>query len=356
MNTQSVSDHDLGSLSNLSRDELCQLDWRTLRCFTGELLDLHAEGALGNESFAKLPRRPILCIDQIDVLNEERIEASFRFPDDESDWSFATGESLEMLFQDQLDQLVGFWGARKSDGIGRALSSGVCNLHQSLDYEAGKQLRYVMEKRKWMEGESGGGTAVFNGKIIDDDDQVILETRNVIVGIMNSALVRDLRKQYGGTSGVDDSRCHDKVSGLTIPIYDTDLGVTGVEGDTIGAREATQKITPELWPLRYHFRGDPVVPGNFGTHGIIALLKATAREHFGLKDPVFRSTKKKSFSGMIFEDTKQIRFELVDISKNESDEVIAKEGNLYLEDIQGKRIIENPIYTFKELVVAERKQ
>ncbi len=356
MNTQSAFDHDLGSLSNLSRDELCQIDWRSLQCFTGELLDLHAEGALGNENFAKLPRRPILCIDQIDVLNEERIEASFRFPDDMANWSFAAGESLEMLFQDQLDQLVGFWGARKTDGIGRALSSGVCTLHQSLDYEAGKQLRYVMEKRKWMEGESGGGTAVFNGKIIDDKEQVVLETRNVIVGILSPAVIRDLRKQYGGTSGVDDSRSHDKVSGLTIPVYDTDLGATGVEGSTVSVREATQKITPELWPLQYHFRGDPVVPGNFGTHGMIALLKATAREQFGLTDPVFRSMKKKSFSGMIFEDTKQIRFELVDISKNESDEVIAKEGNLYLEDTQGQRLIENPIYTFKDLLVAERNQ
>ena len=355
MNTKAASDHDLGSLVNLSREELCKLDWRSLQCFTGELLDLHAEGALGNENFAKLPRRPILCIDQIELLNEERIEASFRFPDNASDWSFATSESLEMLFQDQLDQLVGFWGARKTDGIGRALSSGVCNLRQSLDFEAGKQLRYVMEKRKWMEGESGGGTAVFNGKIIDDKDQVVLETRNVIVGILSPAVIRDLRNQYGGTSGVDDSQSHTTVSDLTIPVYDTDLGATGVEGNTASTRVATQKITPELWPLRYHFRGDPVVPGNFGTHGMIALLKATAREQFGLTDPVFRSMKKKSFSGMIFEDTKQIRFELVDICKNESDEVVAKEGNLYLEDIQGQRLIENPIYTFKDLVVAERK-
>ncbi len=355
MNTKAASDHDLGSLLNLSRDELCHLDWRSLQCFTGELLDLHAEGALGNENFAKLPRRPILCIDQIDVLNEERIEASFQFPEDASDWSFAASESLEMLFQDQLDQLVGFWGARKTDGIGRALSSGVCNLHHSLDYEAGKRLRYVMEKRKWMEGESGGGTAVFNGKIIDDKDQVLLETRNVIVGILSPAVIRDLRKKFGGTGGVDDSRAQDKVSSLTIPIYDTDLGVTGVEDSKIATRQATQKITPDLWPLRYHFRADPVVPGNFGTHGMIALLKATARERFGLTDPVFRSMKKKSFSGMIFEDPKQIRFELLDISKTGSDEVVAKEANLYLEDTQGQRLIENPIYTFKDLLVAERK-
>jgi len=100
---------------------LVTLDWKNLNCFTGRLLELHAEGSLGNEESAKLPRKPILCIDNIDVLNEERIEASFKFPDDKSDWSFAEDEPLEMLFQDQLDQLVGFWGARKIYGIGRAL-------------------------------------------------------------------------------------------------------------------------------------------------------------------------------------------------------------------------------------------
>lgn len=362
MNTRSAPDHDLSSLSELSREQLCQLDWRALTCFTGELLDLHAEGALGNEKFAKLPRRPILCIDQIDVLNEERIEATFRFPGDVSDWPFAARESLEMLFQDQLDQLVGFWGARKADGIGRALSSGVCHLHKSLDFESGKRLRYIMEKRKWMEGDSGGGTAVFNGRIVDDNDDVMLEARNVIVGILNPEAIQALREKFGGTSGVDDSRAHEKVSDLMIPVYDTDLGAIdnqarenkGTDNTVVSVREATQEITPSLWPLRYHFRGDPVVPGNFGTHGMIALLKTTAREQFGLKDPVFKSMKKKSFSGMIFEDAKQIRFQLVDVSKNESNEVIAAEANLFLEDTQGRKLIEDPIYTFKNLLVSER--
>ena len=114
MNTRSASDYDLGLLEELTSDQLCKLDWKALPCFTGQLLDLHAEGALGNEEFAKLPRRPILCIDKIDVLNEERIEATFRFPDQASEWSFDINESLEMLFQDQMDQLVGFWGARKA--------------------------------------------------------------------------------------------------------------------------------------------------------------------------------------------------------------------------------------------------
>lgn len=354
MNTRSAQEHDLDSLGKLSRDELCKLDWKALQCFTGDLLDLHAEGQLGNEGFAKLPRRPILCIDQIEVLNEERIDASFRFPENASDWPFSTSESLEMLFQDQLDQLVGFWGARKADGIGRALSSGVCNLVLSLDFDPGKRLRYSMEKRKWMEGKSGGGTAVFNGKIIDDEDKVMLETRNVIVGILNPEDIRALREKFGGTQGVDDSGAHKKVTELTIPIFDNDLGIVDIQDDVVGSREATQEITPELWPLRYHFRGDPVVPGNFGTHGMIALLKTTARDHFGMKDPVFKSMSKKSFSGMIFENPKQIRFKLVEISKNDANEVVAKEGHLYLEDSQGKKLIEEPIYTFKNLLVAER--
>ena len=354
MNTRSASDHDLDSLSQLNSEELRQLDWKALTCFTGELLDLHAEGELGNEKFAKLPRRPILCIDQIELLNEERIDASFRFPDDVSQWAFASTESLEMLFQDQLDQLVGFWGARKADGIGRALSSGICKLHQSLDFEPGKRLRYAMEKRKWMEGDAGGGTAVFNGKIIDDDDRVLLETRNVIVGILSPEMISDLRKKYGGTTGVDESSVHNAISDLTIPVYDTDLGISDASEPDVCSRQATQKITPDLWPLRYHFHSDPVVPGNFGTHGMIALLKATATERFGLKDPVFKSMKKKSFSGMIFEDTKQIRFELLDVSKNDDNEVIAAQGNLYLEDSNGQRLIDDPIYTFRDLLVAER--
>ena len=69
MNIESAPDCDLGYLKKLNRDQLCELDWKSLECFTGELLDLHAEGALGNEDFAKLPRRPILCIDQIELLS-----------------------------------------------------------------------------------------------------------------------------------------------------------------------------------------------------------------------------------------------------------------------------------------------
>jgi len=354
MSTGSITDFDLGVLEKLNRDQLCELDWKALPCFTSGLLDLHAEGALGNEEFAKLPRRPILCIDQIDLINEECIEASFRFPDHAADWSFDTRESLEMLFQDQLDQLVGFWGARKANGIGRALSSGVCHLHQSLDFESGKRLRYSMNKRKWIENKSGGGTAVFNGKILDDNNDVLLETRNVIVGILNPEDIHVLRQQYGGTQGVDDSRAIEQVSNLTIPIYDTDFGANARQKDVVSSREATQTITPDLWPLKYHFRADPVVPGNFGAHGMVALLKAVARDQFGLLDPVFKSMSKKSFSGMIFEDPKQIRFKLVEISKTESNDVIAKAGHLYLENSEGQKLIESPIYTFKNLLVAER--
>ncbi len=353
MNTRSAPDYNLDFLGKLNREQLCELDWKTLPCFTRELLELHAEGALGNEKYAKLPRTPILCIDQIDLLDEERIEASFRFPDNVSDWSFDINESLEMLFQDQMDQLVGFWCARKVNGIGRALSSGSCSLHQSLDFEPGKRLRYSMQKRKWMEGKAGGGTAVFNGKISDDSGAVLLETRNVIVGILNPDEILALREKFGGTQGVDDSSAHEKVSNLIIPIYDSDLGSTDTQGDVVSSREAIQKITPDLWPFIYHFRADPVVPGNFGTHGIIALLKAVAREQYGIKNPVFKSMSKKSFSGMIFEDSKQIRFKLTDISKTDSNDVVAKEGCIYLESITGQKLIEDPIYTFKNLSVTE---
>ena len=213
-----------------------------------------------------------------------------------------------------------------------------------------------MQKRKWMEGKSGGGTAVFNGKITDDNQQVLLETRNVIVGILNPEDIGELREKFGGMQGVDDSRASEPVSNLTIPVYDTDYGTTDMQGSVVSSREAVQKITPDLWPFRYHFRADPVVPGNFGTHGLIALLKAVARDQFGLKDPVFKSMSKKSFSGMIFEDTKQIRFKLADVSKTDSNDVVAQEGYLYLESVDGQRLIEEPIYTFKNLLVAERDE
>ena len=88
---------------------------------------------------------------------------------------------------------------------------------------------------------------------------------------------------------------------------------------------------------------------------MIALLKATAKEQFGLVDPVFKSMKKKSFSGMIFENPKQIRFKLIDVSQNESNEVTATEGHLYLEDANGEKLIEDPIYSFKNLLVSERE-
>jgi len=353
MNTSSAPP-SLSALQALPESELVKLNWQSLNCFSGDLLELHAEGKLGNENFAKLPRKPILCIDNIDLLNEERIEATFQFPADQSDWPFDPSESLEMLFQDQLDQLVGFWGARKIDGIGRALSSGRCTLHQSLDFEPSKKLSFVLEKRKWMASkDGGGGTAVFNGKILDDAGEVLLDTRNVIVGILNPEDIRKLRQQYGGRNGVSEPGTDKKPRGLRIPIYDNDNGSKDAgDGKTLN-RVATQAITAELWPLQYHFRGDPVVPGNFGTHGMIALLKASASEDFGLKDPVFKSMQKKSFSGMIFEDPKQIRFSLTGISKNDDGDVVADEARLFLENTDGSKMIDTPIYTFKGLTVTE---
>jgi len=97
---------------------------------------------------------------------------------------------------------------------------------------------------------------------------------------------------------------------------------------------------------------DPVVPGNFGTHGMITLLKQIASEQFGVSQPIFKSMATKKFSGMIFEDPKQIRFELTGVVQNEDGAVVAAEANLYLEDLQGELMIESPIYTFKKLTVA----
>lgn len=348
-------DYSIEELDALEDSELVKLDWKNMTRLNGRLLELHAEGALGNEYLAKLPRRPILCIDQIERIDDEGIEASFTFAASAEQWPFDADESLEMLFQDQLDQLVGFWGCRKADGIGRALSSGVSKLHQSLDFQPGKQVRYVLEKRKWMENKvsGGGGTAVFNGRILDADGAVMLETKNVIVGILRAEDIQALRQQHGGVQGVEADPVAEEASGLLIPVYDKNTVVVVRDGEVLESVEATQKIDPLLWPLRYHFRGDPVVPGNFGTHGMIALLKEVAQQEFKLVNkPVFTSLVTKKFSGMIFEDPKQIRFELKNIALD-GKRVVAKEANLYLENNQGERMIEEPIYTFKNLTVED---
>ena len=346
-------DLSIESLDTRDDSELVTLDWKNMTALNGRLLELHGEGKLGNEFLAKLPLRPILCIDQIERIDDEAIEASFTFPASADDWAFDAQESLEMLFQDQLDQLVGFWGCRKADGIGRALSSGASKLHQSLDFQPGRRIRYQMEKRKWMENKvsGGGGTAVFNGRILDDQGEVMLETKNVIVGILKPEDIQELRKQQGGMQGVDAEPVRLPANKLQIPVYDVSTISVERTGDQLESVIATQQINPDLWPLRYHFRGDPVVPGNFGTHGMIDLLKHVASTELGLNNPVFTSLVTKKFSGMIFEDPKQIRFELLGVERD-GDSVFAAEANLYLEDSQGSRITEEAIYTFKKLTVA----
>lgn len=346
------SHYRIEDLDAMDDRALQSLPWKELHCLNGRLLQLHAEGKLGNEQLAKLPLPPILCVDRIDRIDETDIEASFTFPDAVTDWAFAADETLEMLFQDQLDQLVGFWGARKANGIGRALSSGQCLQQGSLDFQPGRKLCFRLKKRKWVKNsESDGGTAVFNGQILDSQDNILLETRNVIVGILRVQDVLDLRRQYGGTAGV--SSTDQLPQNLRIPIHDSKLMRSSSGAGSLERVSATQFIDPQLWPLRYHFRGDPVVPGNFGTHGMISLLKQVAREDFGLDSPVFSSMTKKNFSGMIFEDPKQIRFELVDVSHDPGGDVVAKEANLYLENRDGSRMIETPIYTYRNLAVRE---
>ncbi|MEZ5534313.1 MAG: hypothetical protein R3F02_01685 [Thiolinea sp.] len=346
-------DYSIEELDKLDDQALQALDWKSLKCLNGRLLELHAEGALGNEEFAKLPRKPILCIDRIERIDDEAIEASFTFPQDAADWAYATDEPLEMLFQDQLDQLVGFWGSRKADGIGRALSSGLCELKQPLNFEAGKTIHFQLEKRKWVENQTTGtGTAIFNGRILDAEGQVILETQKVIVGILVPAEVHALRGQHGGELGASGDHTV-ALNNLRIPVYDPatkqlDKGDDGA----VATVSATQAIAPDLWPFLFHFKGDPVVPGNFGTHGMISLLKEVARDVFGVADPVFKSMAIKKFSGMIFEDPKQIRFELQNVTQNEAGAVVAAQASLYLENPDGSRMIEAPIYTYKNLTVA----
>lgn len=345
-------DLSIENLDTLDDSALEALDWKSMTALSGRQLELHGEGRLGNEHLAKLPLRPILCIDQVERIDDEAIEASFTFPATAEEWAFDAKESLEMLFQDQLDQLVGFWGCRKADGIGRALSSGTSKLHQALEFQPGKKVRYQMEKRKWMENKvsGSGGTAVFNGRILDDQGEVILETKNVIVGILKPEDIHELRKQHGGLQGVSAEPVRHPPNKLKIPLYDEGTLAIERDGDQLASVVATQSIDPELWPLRYHFRGDPVVPGNFGTHGMIHLLKQVASTELGLNKPVFLSLVTKKFSGMIFEDPKQIRFELLGVERD-GDVVVAAEANLYLEDSQGNRMIEGAIYSFKKLAV-----
>ncbi len=346
------AEHSIEVQNSFNDEQLRALDWKNLDCLNGRLLELHGQGKLGNERFAKLPLKPILCIDQINVIDDKQIRATFTFPQDPSDWAFDRSESLEMLFQDQLDQLVGFWGCRKADGIGRALSSGTCTLTQSLDFSPGKTVHFELTKRKWIENSNGGGTAVFNGKILDQDGHSMLETRNVIVGILHPDDVNKLRAQHGGTQGVTGTGAPWHAN-LTIPLYDSAIDIDGT-APAIASVRATQQIDPDLWPLRYHFTDDPVVPGNFGTHGMIALLKHTASEAFGLSNPVFQSLATKKFAGMIFEDPKQIRFELLEVSRPEPNLVRASEANLYLETQSGDLMIDSPIYVFKDLTVASQ--
>lgn len=346
------TDPTIAELNKLDDEALIALDWKNLNALNGRLLNLHAEGMLGNDGAAKLPRDPILCIDQIEVIDDDVIEASFEFPQNIDDWAFDPKLPLEMLFQDQLDQLVGFWGARKVDGIGRALSSSKCVLHKPVFYEAGGKIVYRLKKKKWMlNQQSGTGTAVFDGQIFDGNDEVILDCKSIIVGILNPADVMALRTHQGGMKGVDDSDVHEAHHDLVIPLYD-EASIEMVKGDGELTRvTAVQKIDVDLWPLKFHFKGDPVVPGNFGTHGMIALVKHVATTEFDVQSAQFKLLGAKKFSGMIFEDPKQIRFELLGVSRDDNGAVVANVANLFLETSTGERIVEDPIYTFKKITV-----
>jgi len=346
------ADYSIKEQDSLDDAQLKTLDWRNLKQLNARMLELHANGELGNDESAKLPRPPILCIDGIQKIDDDLIEASFTFPASTADWPYDQNESLEMLFQDQLDQLVGFWGCRKVTGIGRALSSGTCTLNESINFEPGKSIFFRLKKRKWIEkADKGSGTAVFNGEILNHAQEILLQAKSIIVGIVSPADIRDLREQFGGTGGIDASDNTRSAEKLRIPVYDSDTIQIEENAGVITRVTATQKIDQHLWPLQYHFKGDPVVPGNFGTHGMISLLKLIGREKFGCKNPEFVSLASKKFSGQIFEDEKQVRFELVNISRTDDEQIIAEQANLYLEDCNSQPLIENPIYAVTNLTI-----
>jgi len=346
------ADYSIEEQNSFNDEQLKKLDWRNLSQLNARMLELHANGELGNDESAKLPRPPILCIDGIQKIDDDLIEASFTFPTSKTDWLYDQNESLEMLFQDQLDQLVGFWGCRKVTGIGRALSSGTCILHEAIDFEPGKSIFFKLKKRKWIEkADKGSGTAVFNGEILNHAQKVLLEAKSIIVGIVSPADIRDLREQFGGTGGIDAIDTTTPVQPLRIPVYDSSTVQVEENTGLITRVTATQKIDQHLWPLQYHFKGDPVVPGNFGTHGMISLLKQIGRDRFGCKDPEFVSLASKKFSGQIFEDEKQVRFELINVSGTDDDRVVAEQANLYLEDCNSQPLIENPIYAVTNLTI-----
>ena len=220
-------------------------------------------------------------------------------------------------------------------------------------FEAGKKMTFAMTQKKWVVNKTTGtGTAIFDGAMLDADGNMILETKKVIVGILLPEEIHALRAKYGGELGVKAGADASTLSGLTVPVNDD--GTMVVEETEKGFTvNATQAISPALWPLAYHFKGDPVVPGNFGTHGMITLLKQVATEQFGMANPTFKYMFAKKFSGMIFEDPKQIRFELTGVTKTEEGTVVAALASLYLETSDGELMIEAPIYTFKKLTVAE---
>ena len=49
-----MQEYSIEELNRLDDAALKALDWKNLKCLNGRLLELHAEGELGNETFAKL--------------------------------------------------------------------------------------------------------------------------------------------------------------------------------------------------------------------------------------------------------------------------------------------------------------
>ena len=332
----------LDRLNEMSDDELKTLDWKTLPFYNSRLLELHAAGELGNESDAKLPKKPILCIDQISEINEQKIVAEFTVP---PDWPFDLEMDPTMLLQDQLDQLVGFWLSRKMSGIGRALSSGRSELLRPIKLEPGKKIKFELTKKKSMQ-QGASVVGIFNAEI-SDESGTFLKTDKITVGLIDKSVIDEARKSQAGITQIPESELPEE--GLNIPIWGQETYVYIGESDSKSAY-AQQKITNNLWPFAFHFEGDPVFPGNFGTHGIIELLKRVATREFGIANPVFDSLTSKKFSNQIFakQNPHLIRFKLEDIRQESDGTICARGASLCLLD---EEEVETPIYEFKDLCV-----
>ena len=76
--------------------------------------------------------------------------------------------------------------------------------------------------------------------------------------------------------------------------FDSETTLATDSGSGLPSVMVTQQINPPLWRFQFHFISDPVLPGNFGAHGIITLLKQVARDRLNVHNSMFISLDKKN--------------------------------------------------------------